>query len=214
MKTICKRKSAAVLALSVLLMLCLALAGCGQKQTPKAPEAEASNVDKAKAVVEAGLGALKKGDMKTAQKYIPDLDPSVLENDEDASNKMVIALLKEALHNMDYKVLDAKETEEDEAEVKVEVSNLDMAVLIEEYLSDMMDALLADEYNENEDESEEMIQKRLDQIADRLKEEKKLKTDTIEVEVDVEDGTMEMDEDQLDKMLGGLLTAEEKMNEG
>jgi hypothetical protein len=59
-----------------------------------------------------------------------------------------------------------------------------------------------------------MIQKRLNQIADRLKEEKKLKTDTIEVEVDVEDGTMEMDEDQLDKMLGGLLTAEEKMNEG
>ena len=74
----------------------------------------------------------------------------------------------------------------------------------------MVDAIVEDG-NADGELSPEKMDEILNEMTDQLKEEKKFKKATIELTV--ENSQFGVTTDQLDKMLGGLLTVGEKMNE-
>ena len=74
----------------------------------------------------------------------------------------------------------------------------------------MVDAIVEDG-NADGELSPEKMDEILNEMTDQLKEEKKFKKATIELTV--KNNKFGVTTDQLDKMLGGLLTVGEKMNE-
>ena len=204
-----RRLCAAITALCVV-MLTLALAGCGGHKADKQEEEKVPAAADPKAVVTAAFDALKKSDFKTAQKYMPDLDTDQLKKaGEDEGNMLFMGLMSRALENMEYTIKDVKE-EGEQAKVSVEVTNLDTASAVEEFYTAMVDAIVEDG-NADGELSPEKMDEILNEMTDQLKEEKKFKKATIELTV--KNNKFGVTTDQLDKMLGGLLTVGEKMNE-
>lgn len=204
-----RRLCAAVTILCVV-MLTLALTGCGGHKADKQEEEKVPAAADPKAVVTAAFDALKKSDFETAQKYMPDLDTDKLKKaGEDEGNMLFMGLMSRALENMEYTIKDVKEDGE-QAKVTVEVANLDTASAVEEFYTAMVDAIIEDS-NADGELSPEKMDEILNEMTDQLKEEKKFKKATIELTV--KNNKFGVTTDQLDKMLGGLLTVGEKMNE-
>lgn len=191
MKRFKKAEKVLALLLAIILVFCLTACGGGQETAEKA----AANM----------LEAIKKADQETASRYI---DYGVLSGmgDSAQSGSESEELVKMIFGSMEYNILSSEENG-DEADIKAEITNVDMSAAIQDIFTELIAlALSGEELNE-----EEMSEKMMEVLKSKLSDEATARvTNEVTIHMTRTDGQWKADTEEtlLDALTGGMLSME------
>ena len=155
------------------------------------------------------LNAVKNLDENTAQKYFAydelfisgSSDDKLIDDDEDA---------RLLLSKLNFKVISSSK-DGDTATVKTEITNIDMATVLDEYLQQVVAIALSYAFSESDAKSEEEMMAEAKQVfTDLLKrDDNEMKTSTIDIKLSRNENSWKIDanDEFKDAMLGGLVSA-------
>lgn len=178
--------------IAVMLLLAIVLTGCGKGETPEQ-------------AVTSALNAIKNEDWETAEKYFTgEFSEEDLENSEDEGE-----ILNLLFRNLSFNIVSSSE-DGDTATVKTELTNIDMNVLMKEYIREAMaiamENALAGDNAKSDEEMEAEIQQLLTDLLE--KEDNETVTTTIDINLTKQDNSwiIEADDEFLDALSGGFFT--------
>ncbi|HHV58770.1 MAG TPA: DUF5105 domain-containing protein [Clostridiaceae bacterium] len=190
----------------IILLVLAAATGCGKKaETPE------------QAVINA-LTAVKNMDRETAGKYFEFDDlfegDTVAEDDEFMENEETLKLI---FNKLSFKVLSSSKAGNDAATVKVEITNIDMGIIMQEFFPQMFALALSNAFAGENAISDEELNEQMKQIyTDLLKrEDNQMKTSTVEVMLYSHENSWKIDanDEFRNAILGGMVAAIEEMEE-
>lgn len=188
MKNVVKKLLAVILSAA----LVLSLAACGPK------------IDPPETVVNNALTAFKASDFETAAKYFNE-DPKTAIND--AENEEDTALADEftatILGSLEWEIVSSEENG-DTAAVKTKIKSVDMSLVISDYISQAFAYIFSDLSEEELDSKySEILLNSIKNHTDDLKETE------VDIKLNKADGgwIINMDDELVDAILGGMLTA-------
>lgn len=194
----CKKKK--IFVVFVLLLLSLALVGCGNRG--ETPEQAVTNA----------LNAIKNLDRETAQKYF---DYEGLANSNEEAEELIEdeENAKLIVDKLSFKIISSS-IEGDTATVKMEITNIDMARIFGEYVQQAIGLAFGNIFAGKSDEE---IKAQAEQLfVDLLKrKDNKMVTSTINVKLTRNESSWKINngEEFLDAALGGLVSAAKAMDE-
>jgi len=162
------------------------------------------------------LNAVKNLDKDTAQKYFAydelfisdSADDELIDDEEDA---------RLLLSKLDFKVLSSSK-EGDTATVKTEITNINMATVLSEYIQQLLVLAFSNTFAESDAKSEEEMEAQAKQLfTDLLKSDDiDTKTSTIDIKLSRHENSWKIDGDDefKDAVLGGLINAAEELAAG
>lgn len=193
--------------LSVILacaLLGMSLAGCGSKRTS------------AQETVEAGIQAVKVFDQEAIRSYWGDDALKNSESDEDDAQS--IELMKTIMASMTYEVKDAVEdAKAGTATVTVAFTNVDMAIVMQAYLSEMFTlvmeyAFLPEDQQPSEEELNELYMEKFNELVSSETNEKVTTSVDIDLSLVEDKWVMGTSEGAIDAMFGGMITAADALS--
>ena len=188
---------------SFVLCFSLVFMGCGSSR--ETPEQAVTNL----------LTAIKNLDAETIQKYVvyEDLFSGVPESEDLIENEENTKLLT---NKLSFKILSSS-SEGDTAVVKTEITSIDMAVILGEYMQQAMALAFSNAFAGGAAKSDEEIDAQAEQIFKDLlnRENNKMKTSTIDIKLTkTETGwRLNSDEEFEDAIFGGLISASKAIDE-
>jgi hypothetical protein len=188
---------------SFVLCFSLVFMGCGSSR--ETPEQAVTNL----------LTAIKNLDVETIQKYVvyEDLFSGDPESEDLIENEENTKLLT---NKLSFKILSST-SEGDTAVVKTEITSIDMAVILGEYMQQAMALAFSNAFAGGAAKSDEEIDAQAEQIFKDLlnRENNKMKTSTIDIKLTkTETGwRLNSDEEFEDAILGGLISASKAIDE-
>ena len=183
--------------IAFVLLLSFTFTACGSSS--ETPEQAVTNA----------LNAVKNLDENTAQKYFAydelfisgSSDDKLIDDDEDA---------RLLLSKLNFKVISSSK-DGDTATVKTEITNIDMATVLDEYLQQVVAIALSYAFSESDAKSEEEMMAEAKQVfTDLLKrDDNEMKTSTIDIKLSRNENSWKIDanDEFKDAMLGGLVSA-------
>lgn len=178
--------------IAVMLLLAIVLTGCGKGETPEQ-------------AVTSALNAIKNEDWETAEKYFTgEFSEEDLENSEDEGE-----ILNLLFRNLSFNIVSSSE-DGDTATVKTELTNIDMNVLMKEYIREAMAIAMENALAGDDAKSDEEMEAEIQQLLTDLleKEDNETVTTTIDINLTKQDNSwiIEADDEFLDALSGGFFT--------
>lgn len=193
-------KKIIVLFLSVLLLF--AIASCSSKETPEE-------------VVDNGLTAIINLDLITMQKYFDSEDISE-EDDifgdgfEDQNIENVELLVK----NLEFEIISSS-IDDDEAIVETKITNINMSIVMEEYITQAF--ILAMSSIGEEEVDEDAMQKEMEELFTELLSEEDVEMITIDVDIKLNDvdgnWKIDLNDELINALFGGFMDVVEQLEE-
>ncbi len=193
-------KKIIVLFLSVLLLF--AIASCSSKETPEE-------------VVDNGLTAIINLDLITMQKYFDSEDISE-EDDifgdgfEDQNIENVELLVK----NLEFEIISSS-IDDDEAIVETKITNINMSIVMEEYITQAF--ILAMSSIGEEEVDEDAMQKEMEELFTELLSEENVEMITIDVDIKLNDvdgnWKIDLNDELINALFGGFMDVVEQLEE-
>ena len=197
-----KRKISLVLVLAVI----ITLTSCKPKESPQD-------------VVQKAIEAVKIMDIESMQNYwgqekLTDAFDTASETETDSD---ALSTLKLLVKNLDYQIVDAIE-EDETATVSVQITNLDMAQIMSEFIATAFENTLSNAYlSEDQKPTNEEIEKQYTEmlISYLEREGNPTITNTVDIKLSLVDNkwVIEYNEDAIDAMLGGLNSFSNSLND-
>lgn len=184
-----------ILSFILIAAMIITMTACGSKgETPEQ-------------AVKGALDAIKKADKAQASKYI-DYDTLMQSGEEnnDAESEEMVKLI---FTNLSYNIISSS-VNEDKATVKVEITNTDVSKVFEEFMPEMV-TLAFSGLNE-----EQMNVKSMEIFKELIgREGNQTVTDTIDIALEKKDNTwkVNLDDDAIDAILGGMLSTATAMSD-
>lgn len=193
-------KKIIVLFFSVLLLF--AVTSCSSKETPKE-------------VVDNGLTAIKNLDLIKMQEYFDSED--IFEEDDifgDGFEDQNIENVELLVKNLEYEIIGSN-IDDDEALVETKITNIDMSIVMKEYITQ---AFILAMSNIGEEEVDEVaLQKEMEELFTDLLMEEDIEMITIDVDIQLNevDGNWKIDlnEELINALFGGFMDAVEQLEE-
>lgn len=183
-------------------MLLFSVASCSSKETPEE-------------VVANGLTAIKNLDLIKMQEYI-DSDDIAEEDDllgdgfEDQDVEYVELLVK----NLEYEILGSS-INDDEAVVETKITNIDMSIVMEEYISQAFILAMSNIGEEEVDEDE--LQKEMEELFIELLSDEDVEMTSIDVDITLNDvdgkWKMDLNNELINALFGGFMDVIEELEE-
>ena len=191
------------LSITLALMLCLSLAGCGSKRAS------------AESVVENGIKAFQNADQAAIQQYwgkanFTDIPSEEVSSEDDAYGQ---ELLEKLASNLSYQITGSSEDENaGSATVTVEFTNIDMGVIVPEWIGDIFAqtfgyAFLPEDQQPSEEELSAMYMDSLNSAVDNHTDD--LVTNTVDITLSLVDDEWKINatDDVIDAMVGGMISS-------
>lgn len=172
--------------------------------------------EKPEKVVSNALEALKKQDQEKMKEYFTyeelmnfsnEEKKEIEESDDSFDSEQIKKLI---FAKLEYKILSSTE-KGDKATVEIEITNIDMKVVMQQYLAEAFQIAMSNAFDEDSAISDEEIDKKLEQIfiEKMSKNDQTTKTTTVEIQLEKKDKkwTIQLDEKIQDAITGGMLTA-------
>lgn len=179
-------------------------------------------VEKPEKVVSNALEALKKQDQEKMKEYFTyeelmnfsnEEKKEIEESDDSFDSEQIKKLI---FAKLEYKILSSTE-KGDKATVEIEITNIDMKVVMQQYLAEAFQIAMSNAFDEDSAISDEEIDKKLEQIfIDKMsKNDQTTKTTTVEIQLEKKDNKwqIQLDEKIQDAITGGMLTAFQDIEE-
>lgn len=194
------------ISLALTLAIIITLASCGPKESSQA-------------VVQNAIESVKNMDIESMQSYWGQdkfTDAFSKESNTEIDSDS-LSMLKLLVTNLDYQIIETNE-KKDTATVTVQITNLDMAQVMSEFVAAAFENTLSYAYlpDEQKPTNEEVEMKYTEMMCDLLgREGNPTVTNTVEIELSLVDNkwVINFNEDAIDAMLGGLNSFSKSMND-
>ncbi|WP_158097728.1 DUF4878 domain-containing protein [Tyzzerella sp. An114] len=180
-----------LLALLIAVIMCFGLSSCSKTESP---EKAAENV----------LIAFQKGDFETIEKYMTGTFSSEGEESSSEDEEMIKNITK----NLTFEIKSSEE-KDGKATVNVDITNVDMSVVMQNVFSTMFTELLSSAFNEDGTEkTQEEINTRTIEIMNEEISKAEKKTTNININFTLKDNqwVIENTEEFGDAVTGGMIT--------
>lgn len=191
------------LSITLALVLCLSLGSCGSKRAS------------AESVVESGIKAFQNADQEAIQQYWGEANFTDIPTEEVSSEDDTYGqeLLEKLASNLSYQITGSSEDENaSSATVTVEFTNIDMGVIVPEWIGDIFTqtfgyAFLPEEQQPSEEELSAMYMDSLNSAIDNHTDD--LVTNTVDITLSLVDDKWKINatDDVIDAMVGGMISS-------
>lgn len=191
------------------LTLCLSLTGCGNKRAS------------AESVVESGIKAFQSADQEAIQQYWGDTDFTDVSTEEENLENEAYGqeMLEKLASNLTYQITGSSEDEKaGTATVTVEFTNLDMGVIVPEWIGDVFAqslgyAFLPEDQQPSQEEINAMYMDSLSSAIDNHAED--LVTNTVDVTLSLVDDEWKINttDTVMNAMVGGMIDSISSLND-